>query len=73
MFITVSMLINVVSSKYREGSSIIVARTGTVACPVSMMEKHFAMGELACTSHEWVFREVSKTKLGDKLKKAMGL
>ena len=42
-----SMIINVASSKtdqYREGSSIVVARTGTETCPVSMLERYFIMG-----------------------------
>ena len=75
-FNTESMVITIVGNKtdqYREGSSLIVARTGTVTCPVGMMERYFAMGGLECTAHEHVFRAISKTKLGVKLRKGGGL
>ena len=71
-----SMVINVASSKtdqYREGSSLIVARTRTETCPVSMLEKYFAMGGLCHTSHAKVFRGITKTKTGEKLQKSGGL
>ena len=71
-----SLLVNVVSSKtdqYREGSSLIVARTGTETCPVSMLERYFAMGGLCHTSHARVFRGINKTKTGEKLRKGGGL
>ena len=70
-----SMVINVASSKtdqYREGSSLIVARTRTETCPVSMLEKYFAMGGLCHTSHAKVFRGITKTKTGEKLRKDWG-
>ena len=41
------MVINVQSSKtdqYRECASLVIARTGSVTCPVSMMERYFHMG-----------------------------
>ena len=71
-----SMVINIASSKtdqYREGSSLIVARTRTETCPVSMLEKYFAMGGLCVTSHARVFRGITKTKTGEKLRKGGGL
>ncbi|KAL5497417.1 hypothetical protein EMCRGX_G013884 [Ephydatia muelleri] len=69
LFNTESMVITIDGSKtdqYREGSSLIVARTGTATCPVGMMERYYAMGGLECTAHEHVFRAISKTKLGEK-------
>ena len=71
-----SMIINVASSKtdqYREGSSLVVARTGTETCPVSMLERYFTMGGLCHTSHERVFRGITKTRTGEKLRKSGGL
>ena len=50
-FGTESMTINITSSKtdqYREGSSLVVARTGTPTCPVAIMGRYFGMGSL-CT------------------------
>ena len=41
-----SKVIRTVSSKmdqYREGSSLVIARTGELTCPVSMMEKYYCM------------------------------
>ena len=43
------MVINVQSSKtdqYREGAPLVIAHTGSVTCPVSMMERFFHMGKL---------------------------
>ena len=59
------MIINLVSSKtdqYREGSSLVIARTGGLTCPVGMMEKYFLMGELNHTPKACVFRGISVTK-----------
>ena len=70
----VSMIITVASSKtdqYREGSSLVVARTWTG--PVSMLERYFTMGGLCHTSHERVFRGITKTRTGEKLRKSGGL
>ena len=72
----VSMIITVASSKtdqYREGSSLVVARTWTETCPVSMLERYFTMGGLCHTSHERVFRGITKTRTGEKLRKSGGL
>ena len=65
MFNAEGMTINIVSSKtdqYREGSSLVIARTGGLTCPVGMMEKYFLMGELNHTPKACVFRGISVTK-----------
>ena len=70
------MMINIVSSKtdqYREGSSLVIARTGGLTCPVGMMEKYFLMGELNHTPKACVFRGISVTKEGERLRKTGGL
>ena len=57
-----SMVIRIVSSKtdqYRDGSSLVIARTGELTCPVGMMEKYFRMGDLENTPKECVFRGIS--------------
>ena len=67
------MVINVQSSKtdqYREGASLVIACTGSVTCPVSMMERYFRVGKLEHTSHEMLFRGINK---GEQLRKAGGL
>ena len=75
-FNTESMVVRIVSSKtdqYREGSSLVIARTGEPTCPVGMMEKYFRMGELGKTPKECVFRGITVTKEGERLRKAGGL
>ena len=70
------MVINVQSSKtdqYREGASLIIARTGSATCPVSMMERYFHMGKLVHTSHGMLFRGIVKTKDGEQLHKTGGI
>ena len=45
------MTVRIVSSKsdqYRQGDSVIVARTGSSACPVAMLERYYAMA--GCTT-----------------------
>ena len=57
-FVTESMTINITSSKidqYREGSSLVIARTGTPTHPVAMMERYFSMGGLCTQEHGKVF------------------
>lgn len=69
----ISMVINVVSSKidqYREGSSLVVARMVTINSLVCTMESLFLVW---VSLHKRVFRGISKTKLGDKLRKGGGL
>ena len=75
-FNTESMVIRIVSSKtdqYREGSSLVIARTGELTCPVGMMEKYFSMGELEKTPKECVVRGIMVTKDGERLRKSGGL
>ena len=69
------MVINIVSSKtdqYREGASLVIARTGTPTCPVSMMQKYFCMAGLSHTSDN-LFRAIVSTKKGECLRKGGGL
>ena len=76
IFNTEGMSINVQSSKtdqYREGASLVIARTGLVTCPVSMMERHFRIGKLDHSSPGLVFRGIVKTKEGEGLRKTGGL
>ena len=66
-----SMSVRIIASKtdqYRQGDSIIVARTGTKTCPVAMMERYFLMGSLAQSSSLPVFRGITRTKNGERLR-----
>ena len=70
------MVINVQSSKtnqYRECASLVIAHTGSVTCPVSMMERYFHIGKLDRTSHGMLFHAKVLTKEGENLRNAGGL
>ena len=70
------MVVNIESSKtdqYREGASLVIARTGQVTCPVAMMECYCRMGEVDHTSQAKLFRGIVSTKSGERLRKDGGL
>ena len=71
-----SMVVRVQSYKtdqYRDGASLVIARTGLPTCPVAMMERYFYRGELESTHKGFVFRGVTPTKAGERLRKTGGL
>ena len=70
-FGTESMTINITSSKrdqYREGSSLLIARTWLPTCSVAMMERYFSIGGLCTEEHGKVFRAVVCAKGGQWLR-----
>ena len=69
------MVINVVSSKtdqFREGASLVIARTGTPTCPVSMMQKYFKIAGL-CHTADKLFRGIVSTRKGECSRRGGGL
>ena len=53
--------ITIVSSKtdvYRDGSSVLLARTGTVTCPYTILSRYFHLAALNCYSSDFVFRNL---------------
>ena len=53
--------ISIVSSKtdvYRDGSSVLLARTGTVTCPYTILSRSFHLAALSCNSNDFVFRNL---------------
>lgn len=53
--------ISIVSSKtdvYRDGSSVLLARTGTVTCPYTILSRYFHLAALNCNSSDFVFRSL---------------
>lgn len=75
-FSEASMSVRIVSSKtdqYRQGDSVLVARTNSPTCPVAMMEKYFAQAGLSHSSSLLVFRGITRTKHGERLRGAGGL
>ena len=69
------MVINVVSSKtdqFREGASLVIARTCTSTCPVSMMQKYLKMAGLSHTADK-LFRGIVSTRKSECLRRGSGL
>ena len=61
------MSVHIQSSKtdqYRQGDSVLVARTGSKTCPVSMLEQYYRMGGILQSSSLSLFRGITKTKQG---------
>lgn len=70
------MSVHVTSSKtyqYREGASILVARTGSPTCPVAMVERYFTLAGLSHTSKLRLFRGIVHAKSGDRLRSSGSL
>ena len=66
-----NMSVHITSSKtdqYREGASVLVARTGSPTCPVAMLERYFALAGLSHASQLRLFRGIVHTKGGDRLR-----
>ena len=55
-----------------EGASLVIARTGTPTCPVSMMQKYFKMAGLSRTADK-LFRGIVSTGKGECLRRGGGL
>ena len=70
------MVLKINSSKtdqYRQGDSLLIARTGQSTCPVAMMERYFVMGGVSSGSSEKLFRGIVHTKQGEKLRASGGI
>lgn len=66
-----SMTVHIRSSKtdqYRQGDTVLVARTGSPTCPVAMMELYYSLGGLSHTSSLSLFRGITRTKQGERLR-----
>ena len=56
------------TDQYRQGDVVPVARTGTAMCPVGMMERYYEMGEIGHNSDLPLFRVITTTKCGQRLR-----
>ena len=66
-----SMSIHIVSSKtdqYRKGDTVLVARTDSATCPVAMLERYVALAEINLSSEASLFRGITRTKQGERLR-----
>ena len=65
------MVICISSSKtvqYRQGDNVVVARTGSSKCPVTMLERYYAMASISKESKLRLFRGIVSTKSGERLR-----
>lgn len=56
------------TDQLRKGSEVIIARTKTQTCPVSMLERYMEMGNIPLDSQQFLFKHIIKTKYGERLK-----
>ena len=57
------------TDQYRDGNEVLIARTGSSTCPVAMLERYMAMANLTTAVDNWLFRPLTATKYGHRLKK----
>ena len=59
------------TDKYRDGAWILIARTGTVLCPVLNLERYFLWADVSDDSDVYIFSHLSATKTCHILRKDM--
>ena len=75
----VSSVLHIRSSntdQLRHGVEVVIARTlrtGTIPCPVSVLHHYYCMAGILDGSEEKLFRGITKTKHGEKLRAIGGL
>lgn len=75
-FVAEGLILRICSSKtdqFREGDSVVIAKTGRATCPVGMLQKYCAMGRIDLRSRERLFRGITTSKHGEQLRKSGGL
>lgn len=61
------------TDQYRDGAWVVIARTATKICPVNMTERYISLGEISGSPDQHLFRGITHTKNGVKLRKKGGL
>ena len=61
------------TDQYRDGSQVVIARTGARICAVAMMERYLTLAAVTGASDKFLFRGLVKTKAGYKLRASGGL
>ena len=56
------------TDQYRHGNEVVIARTKSDTCPVAMLEQYMAMANLMPAGENWLFRPLTATKHGHRLK-----
>ena len=61
------------TNQYLQGDTILVVRTGSITCPVAMTEKYFSMDQLSHASSLPLFRGITPTINGERLRSSGSL
>ena len=61
------------TDQFRQSSEVVIARSGAATCPVNMLERYMSMAEVDPVSEHFLFRGISNTRAGEKLRPSGGL
>ena len=56
------------TDQLRKGNEVVIARTESETCPVSMLEQYMRMAKIPKDSRLFLFRHITRTKEGERLK-----
>ena len=56
------------TDRFRHGDEVSIARTKNHTCPVAMLERYLQVTKVPMTATEFLFRPITKTKTGEKLR-----
>ena len=69
------LLIKIRKSKtdqLRKGDEVLISRTGTITCPMAMLERYLNLGGIKLTDSKLLYQGIVKTKSGEKLRSSGG-
>ena len=58
------------TDQLRQGDEVLIARTSSRTCPVTMLECHMELAGIAPSSDSFLFRAIVRTKEGEKLRQS---
>lgn len=61
------------TDQFRQSSEVVIARSSSKTCPVNMVERYMSMAALDKGSEQLIFRGITNTKAGEKLRPSGGL
>ena len=61
------------TAQLRKGDEVLIARTGTVTCPVAILERYLSTAKIPPKSERFLFRPIFKTKKGEALRSTKSL
>ena len=61
------------TDQLRKGDKLVISRTNTLTCPVTMLEKYLTLGAIKLSNSQLLYRGIMKTKTGERLRASGGL